>query len=329
MNHSILASLSAINEEERAILSKNTIDRSIYTDQRAFVIDRDKMLDHGKLIAIRPHTRFVDFPRHSHNYIEMMYVCQGSITHMIHDRQKVVVEAGELLFLNCHASHSIREASAEDIAVNFIMLPQFFDIAYEMMEEGNVLSSFIADNLRDSGGGLDYLHFTVANVLPVQNLIENLIWSIMHQAPNRKSINQTTMGLLFLTLLNHTDQLNFRHNHDDQHPFVIAVLKEIEENYQTASLGRLARELHQPMPKLSRLVKETTGKTFKEILQDKRFGKAAQLLRATRIPVVDIAQSVGYENMSYFHRQFHARYGVSPATYRRHSAWTEDTPIAP
>ena len=37
----------------------------------------------GQMITIRPHTRFVAFPRHSHNYVEIMYVCTGQITHII------------------------------------------------------------------------------------------------------------------------------------------------------------------------------------------------------------------------------------------------------
>lgn len=44
-------------------------------------------------------------------------------------------------------------------------------------------------------------------VLPIQNLVENLIWSIWNKQPNKRSINQVTMGLLFLQLLNHMDRM--------------------------------------------------------------------------------------------------------------------------
>ena len=46
------------------------------------------------------------------------------------------------MFLNRHASHAIQRADAGDIAVNFIVLPQFFDEAFNMAGMDNVLSRF-------------------------------------------------------------------------------------------------------------------------------------------------------------------------------------------
>ena len=40
------------------------------------VIDSDKLLEAGQLITIRPHTRFVHFPEHTHNYVEVIYMCR-------------------------------------------------------------------------------------------------------------------------------------------------------------------------------------------------------------------------------------------------------------
>ena len=34
------------------------------------------------------------------------------------------------------------------------------------------------------------------------------------------------------------------------------------------------------------------------------------------LSVADISERVGYENMSYFHRIFKERYGISPKKYR-------------
>ena len=47
-----------------------------------------------------------------------------------------------------------------------------------------------------------------------------------------------------------------------------------------------------------------------------RFQKAVVLLMETDLPVEEIAANVGYENMSYFYRQFKARYGMTPRQYR-------------
>ena len=60
MNQTIIAQLSRITEEEREILAgRRSIDRSIYMDGSRDVISGEKLLDRDKLIAVRPHTRFI------------------------------------------------------------------------------------------------------------------------------------------------------------------------------------------------------------------------------------------------------------------------------
>ena len=60
-----------------------------------------------------------------------------------------------------------------------------------------------------------------------------------------------------------------------------------------------------------------TGRTFKDLLLEKRLSKAAQLLRETRLTTQDIILAVGYENTSYFYRVFRDRFGVTPRDYRK------------
>ena len=55
----MLKRLSRVTEEEQAILDGRTeIDRGRYTDQKDMVVDCEKLLEKGRLIQIRPHTRF-------------------------------------------------------------------------------------------------------------------------------------------------------------------------------------------------------------------------------------------------------------------------------
>ena len=56
-------------------------------------------------------------------------MCQGTTTHILNG-SKVILEAGDLLFLNQNAEQEILPAGEQDIAVNFIVLPEFFDTAF-------------------------------------------------------------------------------------------------------------------------------------------------------------------------------------------------------
>ena len=313
MNASLLEKLSVITREEQMILNGlRQIDRSLYMDGSCDVISGDKLLEPGKIITIRPHTRFIAFPEHSHDYVEMVYMCRGQTVHRVNGAELVLRE-GELLMLGQHAKQSIAPASEKDVAVNFIVRPTFFTGTLPYLgEEETPLRAFLVSCLMgESEAG--FLLFRVADVLPIQNLIENLLYTLTEEIPNRRGILQGTMGLLFAQLLNHTDALQFE---TPEQNAVLSVLRSIEEDYADGSLTELAERLHYDLPYLSRLVRQTTGKNYTELLQEKRLSQAAWLLRHTDRHVDEIARSVGYENISYFHRLFAARFGQSPKKYR-------------
>ncbi len=228
----------------------------------------------------------------------------------------VILNQGELLILNQRADQEIFPAGENDIAVNFIILPEFFDYGIKMMEqEPNSLRDFIIECLRGDTGMSGYLHFKVSEVLPVQNLIENLIWTIHNRQPNKRSINQTTMGLLFLQLMNHMDKMETA-GESGQQQLVISVLQYVEEHYRDGELTDLARQLHYDVYWLSREIKKQTGQTYTELVQRKRLNQAAYLLKTTSMSVIEIGMAVGYENQSYFHRIFQKQFSLTPRKYR-------------
>lgn len=313
--------LKKITEEEAQILKGCAqIDRARYMcaaqgGQEGDVIDAGKLLDAGKLIQVRPHTRFVHFPRHAHNYIEAIYMCSGH-THHVLDGEDVWLEEGELLFLDQKIWQEIYPAGEEDIAVNFIILPQFFDYVLGMIgEEKNLLRDFVISCLVEKDETAGYMHFRVADILPVQNLLENLIWSIWNRQPNRRSINQVTMGLLFLQLMDHMELMETNAQHRGQ-KLMIEVYRYIEANYREGELAQLAELLNHDVCWLSRKIKEMTGKNYTELVQEKRLEQAAYLLKNTAMSVMDVGLAIGYDNASYFHRIFQKRFGTTPRKYR-------------
>lgn len=317
MNTFLLNQLKEITPEEHELLAgRNEIDRSIYMHEDSLEIDRELLLEKGTLISLRPHTRFVFFPKHTHNFVEMVYMCQGQTRHIINGTE-VILKTGELLLLSQDATQEIFPAGENDIAVNFIIWPQFFDTAIRMMgEEDNPIRDFLIGCLCRQNEGMSYLHFEVSDILPIQNLLENLIWTLVNHQPNNRSINQLTMGLLFLQLVNHTETLRCDPHFAEQQ-LMLRVLRFIEDHYRDGKLQDIANELHYDQFWLSREIKKHSGKTFTELMQDKRMTQAAFLLKTTSLKVSEIGNSVGYENLSYFHRTFQKRYGISPHKFRQ------------
>lgn len=316
MRDELLEELKKITPEEESILAgREEIEKDIYMSKGHDTVEAKRLLDAGKLIQVRTHTRFVHFPKHTHNYIEVIYMCSGTTHHVI-DGNDVFLQKGEVLLLNQKAVQEIYPAGIDDVAVNFIVLPEFFDYSLKMMgEEKNLLRDFVIDCLKGENGAAGYIHFKVADILPIQNLLENLIWSIWHRQSNKRSINQITMGLLFLQLMNYTDRMETSSGNRQQ-GIMISVLGYVEEHYRDGELSELASLLHYDLYWLSKEIKRITGKNYTDLVQEKRLNQAVYLLEHTTMSVMDIGMSVGYDNISYFHRIFQKRYGMTPRKYR-------------
>ena len=99
LSQTVLNALSSITEEEQTILAGSAdIDRSLYMDGGLDIISGKKLLQPTKLITVRPHTRFVHFPEHTHDYVEIVYMCRGTTTHIVNGTT-VELMTGELLLL--------------------------------------------------------------------------------------------------------------------------------------------------------------------------------------------------------------------------------------
>lgn len=314
MDRKLLERLAVITAEEQEILDgRGDIDRDIYMQGQSSTVNSRKMLAAGKLITIRPHTRFIHFPEHTHDYVEVIYMCSGEMDHIVNGR-RIRLEQGDLLFLNQSATHEVCRSGEMDVAVNFIILPEFFSAPLSMIgEEQTPLRKFLVDCLCGQNSGAGYLYFDVSEVKPIQNLLENLVWILIQETPNKRKMSQMTMALLFMQLLAHTETLT---NSDPEDAVAWQVLRYVEANYVNGSFSDLAAALHYDPSWLSREIKRRTGKTYTQLIQEKRLAQAAFLLRNTDRNVSEIAVAVGYENISYFHRIFAEAFGRSPKHYR-------------
>ena len=352
MRNSIMEKLLTVTDEENYYLSGHKdVQKGLYqeyADGRMSEIDAHKFLNEGRLITVRHHSRFVDFPEHAHNYVEFMYVCSGTITHVI-DGQEICMQAGDLLMMNQSVRHAVKKAGKNDIGINFIVLPEFFDIPLDMLQtshKANVIVDFLASLFREKNSLAQYLWFRLGDFWEIDNLMENLVGMLLdgqnidennislNQAENRNRnqdgnkdrqnresqdnqiFYQYTMGLIFLALTHHIESLQTHSSQDYKELLVQSALHFIDNNYQTANLTKVADDFNVSVSFASRLIKESTGYTFQQILVQKRFHRAVMLLMETDLSIEEIIYRVGYENISYFFREFKRRYQMTPGKFR-------------
>lgn len=251
-------------------------------------------------------------PPHTRDYVELVYQCRGQ-RHLRLNNRPLTLEEGQLLFLGQNTLLESPPAQGEDLTVSFLMMPELFgDIIKFLGSEQTPLREFLLRCVSQEMP-YGYLHFRVSGDRAVANLLENLILHLLDNAGSRRAIPMFTVALLCLHLLDQTDNVTIGIKEQME---VLRVLQHIEANYAHASLTQAAEELRCDVSWLSREIRRRTGRTFTELVQERRLSQAAWMLRNTNQRVSDIALSVGYENLSYFYRIFTRRFGVSPKKYR-------------
>jgi AraC-like DNA-binding protein/mannose-6-phosphate isomerase-like protein (cupin superfamily) len=316
MNTELLNELMEISEEERTVLEQNKeVKKELYTNQANFIIESDKFLGNDQVIMVRKHTRFVDFPKHKHDYIEVNYVYHGELRQKV-GNEPIALKKGELLFLNQHIEHEIEASAKEDIIINFIIKPEFFDFIFSFLSKDNTISNFIINSIFNNTQNGQYLYFMVSDVESIQELIQKMILEIMKPTVLSESTIKLNMGLLLIELIKHIDKVQHKEENASLQYLLVESLKYIDEHFQTASLYELSEKLNQTHYSLSKRIKKATNFTFKELLQEKRLTKAKELLDYSQMPITQVIEEVGYDNISYFYRIFKNKYGVTPKQFR-------------
>ena len=317
MRKEILENLSRLTPEEQQIIAGSSdISKDLYTSEDEFVVDSAKLLEKGKLIALRPHTRFAYFPVHRHNYIEMLVMLKGNLTTKIVDGDTLFLSEGVILLMNRHARHEIMPCSKDDIAVNIIILPEFFSRTNVSYDRENILRAFIISSLSEKKRYSDYLLYHTKGMIAVENLMENLVWTLTAHIGGMNQIANSTMDLLLMNLsVLSSDTLKDLGSKGQA--VTISALEYIDHNYREGTLEELAFLTGYSTAYLSRLLKNYTGNNFKQLLQTRKLQQAAYYLENTTLTIEKIIEKVGYENSAYFYKKFSEKYGCPPREYRK------------
>jgi len=96
------------------------------------------------------------------------------------------------------------------------------------------------------------------------------------------------------------------------------ICQRMDEHYaRSISLDELAQEAGVSREHLCRAFRHHIGRTPMAYLNDRRIQAAMWLLRTTDRKIVDVAYEAGFEDVSYFNRQFKAIAQITPGQYRQ------------
>lgn len=310
--------LKKITPEEQQILDgQKAVQKNLYTEQKEFVIESNKFMPAPtEDIVVRRHTRFVDFPLHRHDYVEVFHVLSGSVTHVING-EEITVHTGELLFLNQNIKHKIYACGENDLAMNVMIRPTYFRSIINSIGSDNILADFMINALENENCISQYLYFTISDNMCIQNLIQNAFDLLINKPQNWHALSENTFALLFSHILSNAENLLLDQSNEKSNVLMLAIHHYIMDYYDVGTLNELADRIGYTPASLSRMIKKYSGSTFKEMQTKQRMLIAMNKLRNTALPIAEIASSVGYENLTFFYKQFNKKYGMTPNEFRK------------
>lgn len=276
-------------------------------------------------VAITRKPRYVAAPPHRTGMLEMIYMVSGSVRFTMGNKE-LTLNAGDFFLPNLYTMVAWDAPGEDDIIVSFNLKAQFLEDACVKLHTNTALSEFLLNILRRDVNWNRYIHFDNVTDLAVRNLAETLIYTAFPYLNEENmgcgsspdpEITAYMMCALFVALSRNLEALTEESSTNYTEVLRQTVCDYVATEYRTASLHQLSRMLNQSESVLSRRIKEVFGFNFKELLLQKRFERAMVLLEHTQLPVADIAQTVGYENTSFFYRRFHEIYGISPRDFRK------------
>jgi DNA-binding response OmpR family regulator len=134
----------------------------------------------------------------------------------------------------------------------------------------------------------------------------------------RKMLEQAQKLHQFFRNENATDSLLEAELADNDKQFLARLVRFIEENMDEPEFNaaHIEKGLAMSRMQLYRKLKTLTGMTPGEFIKHIRLKQAAHLLVSTRLTVSEIFHRTGFNNQSYFFREFRKRYQAAPNEYR-------------
>ncbi|MBQ7336496.1 MAG: helix-turn-helix domain-containing protein [Clostridia bacterium] len=96
------------------------------------------------------------------------------------------------------------------------------------------------------------------------------------------------------------------------------ILRYIQQQYaMDLTAEEICRNFYCSRSYFSHTFQRETGKSFREYLTEIRLEHAKRLLKYSKLSVIEISYSVGFNDSNYFSNVFRKREGISPLAYRK------------
>ena len=258
-----------------------------------------------------------EVPAHYHEYIEIIYVLEGSFLAAVNGHEFSISD-NDLLLVNSSEPHAFRRfAHCRYICLQFD--PQLLFSTTRTTFEARYIMPFIMSSTSPQ------------RVVPASEMIMTNIGELVENANREFTEREYGYELavradicrIFLWYLRkwHAQGVKMgisANIRNEDFARLENVLKYIDDNYMhSVSAEKMAALCNMSYSYFSRFFKSTIGKTFSEYLTYVRVTEAEKLLVSSALNVSQIAINTGFSNASYFITQFKRNRNMTPKKFKQ------------
>ena len=267
-------------------------------------------------ISIKKNSRFSAVPEHIHTHIEINYVYSGSCPQVI-DGHPITLQKNQVLLIDTNCPHSIAPLGENDIMISIIPKTDFLrEHMFNQFSNDSILSRFFINAINEKTDHDHYLLFHSENDRRIPMFFNELFCECFDPSINSTDIIMHLFYTIMAELINVYEDDLTKGNSYSHNSVVIPMLRYIERNFRTCTQESVADFFHISPNYVTRLLKKYTGMTYIQLIQAQKLQTAANLLKQTTLPVTEIAQRAGYENVTFFYKKFQEKYHCQPGEYR-------------
>lgn len=245
---------------------------------------------------------------HKHSFFEILWIREGESEHIVDDR-KLNLSLDTVYFMSPGQVHHLEKYGV--VKGHSIMFTEEFFILNFTSKEALDKLSFLRNSYKNPHLKLD--KETKTTLEPVLQL--------MYTEFSRTPHSRLALSSLTFVLLNLLERL---YHTQENANFTIGPVslfdrfsKLLEENFAAQKpVVFYAEQLCLTPHYLNGVIKKATGKAVSEVIHDRLMLETKRLLVHTDLPIGQIADQLGYNDFSYFSRQFKKHNGLSPERYR-------------
>ena len=254
---------------------------------------------------------------HTHPYFELLIPLEGDVHYSV-DNYPVSLDCKSQVIIIPPATPHIRTVLK---AGDMVVLLQF---TIEDDEKGPLsLSDMLKTQLEQNF----YIH-NVKSPLLVKEIIDICI----QRPPLWQDYISNYLGKFFLDLLSLSiGKLQEKNSHESTYPTNAQKnFKRFELMLETSldvrlTLGEYADKIGISKRQLERWIRQYHDMTFSQYIKKRRFNIAKKLLSDSSYTLKEVADAIGYDNVSYFCSLFKKATGVTPFEYRKQQEDNEKT----